>query len=298
MWIGLGPLGRGVGALGQAQLRQLRRGAARKNACLFWHFAFPSLLCSCAGDPLPAAEPLWPPGQHLTTPAVNAVFAAFALTATGQIGAAGPQIAVTQGVGTWQAAGKSSALLINYGVHAGGFDIGGGFVAAPDRLTAVWLYCRDGKLTHVWQAGTDGAPLQVSEASGSCQVSYLPVHQTADIPALSLAPPQVAQGFRVEGPEISLGPAAVDGPSGALRIDGQWLPVWVFATTDCSDCAKIGWHELHLLAYRRSPARLISAIAYLQADAPGLVRIGRAVQWPQLEPLAAMDSAASWTVDP
>lgn len=283
---------------GQLPLRRRPPGAPGDHRRLCWLLAALSLLCSCASDPQPAADRPWPPGQRLTTPATQAAFAAFALTAAGRVGAAGPQIAAVQGVGTWQLAGKTSALLINYGVHAGGYDIGGGFVVAPDRLTAVWLTCRDGKLTHVWRAGAVGSPLQVSEASGSCQVSYVPVHQTADVPALSLEPPQVSRGFRVEGPEIRLGPAGADGSSGALRIDGQWLPVWVFATADCSNCAKIGWHELHFLAYRRSPPQLISAIAYLHADAPESVRIGRAVQWPQLQPLPLMNLPASWTVEP
>ena len=292
------PNGRGA-VPGQGCLRHSISRPAKQNHSLYWLFATVALLVSCGADsPSTSQDPLWPAGQLLTTPATKAEFAAFAVTASGQAGPQGPKIAVAQGVGTWQLAGETSALLMNYGVHTGGFDIGGGFVVAPDRLLAVWLACRDGQLTHVWQAGAVGSPLQLSGASGSCQVSYVPVHQTASVPALSLDPPKVSQGFRVEGPEIRLGPPAADRTSGSLRIDGQWLPAWVFATADCRSCAKIGWHELHFLAYRPSPPQLISAIAYLQADTPESVRIGRAVQWPQLEPLPIVNLAASWTVEP
>lgn len=292
------PNGRGV-VPGPPRLGHSISTPARQNRSSCWLLATLVLLVACATDaPSTSGNPPWPTGQRLTAPASQAAFAAFALTAAGQIGAAGPQIAVAQGVGHWRLAGQTSLLTLNYGVHTGGFDIGGGFVVAPDRLTAVWLACRDGKLTHVWQAGAVGSPLQLSEASGSCQVSYVPVAQTAHIPALSLEPPQVSQGFRVEGPEVHLGPAAGDGSSGALRLHGQWLPAWVFATADCSECAKIGWHELHFLAYRRSPPQLISAIAYLHADAPLSVRIGRAIQWPQLAPLPLMNLQASWAVEP
>ena len=298
MWTKLWPPRGRIAVPGPPPLRRMPPGAPGDYRRICWPLAALALLCSCASDPQPAADRPWPTGQRLTTPATQAGFAAFALTATGQIGATGPQIAVAQGVGHWQFAGQTSLLTIHYGVHTGGFDIGGGFVVAPERLSAVWLACRDGKLTHVWQAGAAGSLLHLSEASGSCQVSYVPVHQTADVPALSLDPPTVSRGFRVEGPEIRLGSGGVDGPSGALYTGGQWLPAWVFATADCSACAKIGWHELHFLAYRRSPPQIISAIAYLHADAPQSVRIGRAVQWPQLAPLPLMDLPASWAVEP
>lgn len=254
-------------------------------------------LCACAVDsPVKDRPPTSAP--HLKTPTTSAVFDAFACTAAGQAGTEGPQVSAAQGLGTWRLGGQSAALALLYGVHFGGFDVAGGFALESQRLTAVWLYCRDGSLTHIAQIDTAGGPLQMAEATGTCQVSYLPVRRTLQLPALDLALPKGAAGFRVAGPEIHLGPALADGTSGTLRWGGQPLPAWVFARVPCGECAKVGWEELHLLAYRADPPQIITAIAYLYADAPGQVQLGRAVQWPEVALAPPQTLQATWALDP
>lgn len=246
------------------------------------------------GAERPAAPP---PPAALTTPALTAALDAFDLSAQGVVqGEAGVRFA--GGLGRLQLDGQRLDAALTYGVHAGGFDLAGGYAWGPQRLLSLWIYCRDGQLSQVWWADTAGAPLRHLAASGSCAVRYLPTAQVAALPALKLPAPQATGGFAVHGPALRLAAPQADGTSGALLWAGQWLPAWVFATVDCQQCGPHPWHELHFLAYDRPGQRLLSAILYLDPRSPRQVRIGRAALLPDLTPLPIATLEAQWRVDP
>ena len=242
----------------------------------------------------PRADAHWQ-ATPLVTPATLATVVPFALTAHGTDATSATAIHVTDGIGTWQRNGESLPLLVAYGTHFAGFDLGCGFALAHKRLVSVWLYCQAGKLAYVWQADTAGQPLEVAAATGSCQVgSPLPPRKVA-VPALALAPPQLAHGFRVQGPALDLRDDATDGTSGSVRVGAVWLPAFVFEIIDCGKCGAGGWIELHLLAYDAAQKQTTAWIAYLMHAQPDQVRLGWGVRLPDLEQLPELVLAGEWT---
>lgn len=255
-----------------------------------------SLAVTACGREAPAERPPWQPGQPLPLPAYAGVAPLRGMTASGTAGDGEVTLEVVLGLGTWREADQTEPLLLTYGQSFSGFWLGCGYTLSAARLQVVWLYCRGDRLEYVWTADTAGGRIRLRPASGSCVQEEATTDVAFALPAIALPLPPVLDGFSLESEQIRLGPPRPDGSSGEVRIDGRWMPAWVFSVIDCSTCDVGGWWELHTLIWDDASSRLLSQIYYLDTDLPSYVAASWGFWLPDLEAVKPIELPAVWTV--
>lgn len=165
---------------------------------------------------------------------------------------------------------------------------------APDDIYVLWFYCSDaGDLREIWYEGTDGTKLEYENGSGSCSGDETSVQPTVRFPAVEMQLEELADGFEVEGMNVSVGS---DG-RGTVTFFDTTYETYVFDQVDCSvQCnSNEGWYELHSLMWSEDDGELYFGIFYL-LDGGATVRLSYTIGIPSVfEPGQQQFPDATWT---
>lgn len=166
-------------------------------------------------------------------------------------------------------------------------------VVREDAIFVLWLYCRDGALEWIYYEGTDGTPMTVEAASGTCVDTPDPVDAAVSFPAVDMPFPPLVGGFTIEGADVSLASAA----PGEVRLGATAFTLLVWSTVDCTvECGVPGWWELHALMWDRA-GRACFGIYYL-FDAEPTIHLTYSLSLPDLgDPAGDLDLEATWSLE-
>jgi hypothetical protein len=164
-----------------------------------------------------------------------------------------------------------------------------------DRLWVLWFYCSsiDNSLQGIYYEATDGTPVTLEDATGTCQDLATTSTVAVQYPAIDLPLPTLVPGFTIDGVQVKLDGAA----PGTLTLDSGALTVLVFNTVDCRNtCGTPGWTELHSLLWDQERSRVCFGIFYLEAGDPSHVLLTYSLTLPSLtDPAGQLTLPATWT---
>lgn len=217
-------------------------------------------------DATPSADTALPATDRFVVGAAQGSYAVpFTITidgdGTGRVG----DVAITGGSGTVVIDGATLPLGVyeRQAWDAFGYTLFQALAVAPDQLSVLWFYCRDGALTDVWIETANGPPMAHHPASGTCTESSSPSAVEVDFPALDMPHPMLVDGFELAGPNVEI----VGAQPGSLRVASDEYEVYVFGLVDCTmECGDAGWYELHALLWDGRRQALSFAIFYLFLD--------------------------------
>lgn len=235
------------------------------------------------------------PARVLVGPTDGNLALSFSLDASGAGTSRVGEISLVSGAGTVSMGGRELAAVAfeHQPWEEFGYDLFQVLVVAPDRWVILWLYCAGEELTNVYSEATDGLPLEVEPATGSCSWSSDPSEASVVLPAVDMLVSHEVEGYRVSGAEIDLESET----PGWIRLGRSEMTVLVFQDVDCSTgCGEPGWYELHAVLSDSARGRACFAILYLSLGEASVL-VTYALTLPDLDDPAGMTQLeAEWSV--
>lgn len=216
------------------------------------------------GDEADAARPVDArPAARIQLPATNGeLLVDFRLSVTGDGSDRVGSLSILNGSGTIDILSQT----VNAAVYAeqpwpeAGYTLYQALAVAEDQWFVAWFYCAGNELLYIYLEGTDGTPLGVEPATGTCSIDPAQSSITVAFPAVDMPPPQSVGHFSIAGPDIAL--EGLD--PGVIRLDQTEWVLLPFEYVNCTGGCGVGtWYELHAVLSDPGTQRAAFCILYM-----------------------------------